>query len=68
MSPEEFILWLKGFTEGVHEFNVSPKQWDNLKEKLASVVLTESKTSTDKQLLRDSAYNYTLRQTNGKLQ
>lgn len=37
MTSKEFILWLKGFTEGVHEYNVTPKQWDLLKEKLAEV-------------------------------
>ena len=37
MTSKEFILWLKGFTEGVHEFNITPKQWDTLKEQLAEV-------------------------------
>jgi hypothetical protein len=37
MTSKEFILWLKGFTEGVHEFNITPKQWDLLKDKLAEV-------------------------------
>jgi hypothetical protein len=37
MTSIEFVTWLKGFTEGVHEFNVTPKQWDTLKEKLAEV-------------------------------
>jgi hypothetical protein len=37
MTSKEFILWLKGFTEGVHEYNVTPKQWDIVKEKLAEV-------------------------------
>jgi hypothetical protein len=37
MTSKEFVLWLKGFTEGVHEFNITPKQWDILKEKLAGV-------------------------------
>ena len=37
MTSKEFTLWLKGFTEGVHEFNITPKQWDTLKEKLAEV-------------------------------
>jgi hypothetical protein len=37
MTSKEFILWLKGFTEGVHEFNITPKQWDLLKEKLEEV-------------------------------
>jgi hypothetical protein len=37
MTSKEFVLWLKGFTEGVHEFNITPKQWDTLKEQLAHV-------------------------------
>ena len=37
MTSKEFIIWLKGFSEGVHEFNITPKQWDILKEKLAEV-------------------------------
>ena len=37
MTSQQFILWLRGFTEGVHEFNITPKQWDILKEKLAGV-------------------------------
>jgi hypothetical protein len=37
MTSKEFVLWLKGFTEGVYEFNITPKQWDLLKDKLAEV-------------------------------
>lgn len=37
MTSKEFVLWLKGFSEGVHEYNVTPKQWDILKDKLAEV-------------------------------
>jgi hypothetical protein len=37
MTSKEFCIWLRGFTEGVHEFNITPKQWDILKEKLAGV-------------------------------
>ena len=37
MTSKEFVLWLKGFTDGVHEYNISPKQWDILKDKLAEV-------------------------------
>jgi hypothetical protein len=37
MTSKEFVLWLKGFTEGVHEFNITPKQWDLLKQKLEEV-------------------------------
>ena len=37
MTSKEFVLWLKGFSEGVHEYNINPKQWDILKDKLAEV-------------------------------
>jgi hypothetical protein len=37
MTSKEFVIWLKGFTEGVHEYNISPKQWDLMKDKLAEV-------------------------------
>jgi len=37
MTSKEFVIWLKGFTDGVHEFNITPKQWDTLKERLAEV-------------------------------
>jgi len=37
MTSKEFILWLQGFTEGVHEFNITPAQWDILKGKLSEV-------------------------------
>lgn len=37
MTSKEFILWLQGFTQGVHEYNISPKQWTTLKDKLAEV-------------------------------
>jgi hypothetical protein len=37
MTSKEFVIWLKGFTKGVHEFNITPKQWDTLKEELAKV-------------------------------
>ena len=37
MTSSEFVIWLKGFTEGVHDFNITPKQWDLLKERLEEV-------------------------------
>ena len=37
MTSKEIVLWLKGFTEGVHEYTPTPKQWDILKDKLAEV-------------------------------
>lgn len=37
MNDKEFVDWLRGFTEGVHHYNLTPKQWDYLKEKLSKV-------------------------------
>ena len=37
MSEKEFIEWFKGFSEGVHHYNLTPKQWDMVKEKLSLV-------------------------------
>ena len=37
MTEKEFIDWLKGFTSGVHHYNISPAQWDYLKEVLETV-------------------------------
>lgn len=45
MTSKEFVLWLKGFSEGVHEFNITPKQWDLLKDKLAEVKDDDTKSS-----------------------
>ena len=37
MTEKEFVKWLRGFSEGVHHYNLTPKQWDYLKEKLSEV-------------------------------
>jgi hypothetical protein len=37
MTSKEFIIWLRGFSEGVHEYNITPKQWETFKEKLGQV-------------------------------
>ena len=37
MTEKEFVEWFKGFSEGVHHYNMSPKQWDYVKEKLGTV-------------------------------
>lgn len=42
MSNQEFIDWLRGFSEGVHHYNITPKQWDELKEKLSEVGKTNN--------------------------
>lgn len=37
MTSQEFVIWMKGFTEACHEFHPTPKQWDRLKEVLNEV-------------------------------
>ena len=37
MNEKEFVEWFKGFSEGVHHYNLTPKQWDMVKEKLSQV-------------------------------
>ena len=62
MTSKEFILWLKGFTEGVHEFNITPKQWDILKQKLTEVnedVIPMGGLLTDPNPLRTVYPNWT---------
>lgn len=37
MTPREFVIWLKGFVQAANNFNLTPKQWDDLREKLGEV-------------------------------
>ena len=37
MSEKEFVKWFRGFVEGAHHFNISPAQWDLVKDKISKV-------------------------------
>jgi len=37
MTAEEFVIWFRGFVNGAHHFNITPQQWEYLKEKLDEV-------------------------------
>lgn len=37
MTSRDFVIWFKGFMDGAHDYNVTPKQWDMLKEKIKEV-------------------------------
>ena len=37
MNEKQFIDWLRGFTSGVHHYNITPAKWDYLKEVLETV-------------------------------
>jgi hypothetical protein len=41
MTPNEFVIWLKGFTQAANNFTCTPKQWDDIKEQLDKVELYE---------------------------
>lgn len=43
MTAEEFVIWLRGFAQGVHHYNITPAQWDYLKEILEKVKQKETK-------------------------
>jgi len=38
MTPNEFVIWLKGFSQAANNFTLTPKQWDDVKEKLNKVI------------------------------
>lgn len=37
MKENEFIYWLKGFVQGCNPYQASPKQWEELQDKLKEV-------------------------------
>ena len=44
MTPNEFVIWLKGFTQAANSFTCTPKQWDDIKEQLDKVKEVEKLT------------------------
>jgi len=38
MTPNEFVIWLRGFIQASSNFTLTPKQFDDLKEQLDKVV------------------------------
>lgn len=37
MTPDQFVLWFKGFVQAANTFNITPKQWDTICEYLEKV-------------------------------
>jgi hypothetical protein len=37
MTSRDFVIWFKGFIEGAHQHNITPAQWDMLKDKIKEV-------------------------------
>lgn len=48
MTPSEFVIWFRGFSEACHHLNPTPQQWEKALEKLKTVK-EESKTCTCEQ-------------------
>jgi hypothetical protein len=51
MTSKEFVIWLKGFIAAANEYNITPKQYDAIVEKLKEVndsgsQWTSTRTST----------------------
>ncbi len=42
MTPREFAIWLKGFIQASNKYNITPKQWDDIKDQLDKVELDEN--------------------------
>jgi len=41
MTPNEFVIWLKGFSQAANNFTLTPKQWDDIREQLDKVKINE---------------------------
>ena len=37
MTSKEFVMWMKGFSEAVHELGPSPANWQLIKDAIAKV-------------------------------
>jgi len=37
MTPNEFVIWLKGFIAGSNNYQLTPAAWQELKEQLKNV-------------------------------
>jgi len=51
MTSKEFVIWLKGFVAAASEYNITPKQYDAIVDKLKEVndngpQWTSTRTST----------------------
>jgi len=52
MTSQEFVTWLKGFTEACNDYTATPKQWDRIKE-----VLYEVEDNDDASEIEEDGWN-----------
>lgn len=38
MTSKEFVIWLEGFAAAANPYNITPKQWEEIKEKLETII------------------------------
>ena len=63
MTPHEFVIWLKGFTQAANNFTLTPKQWDDVREQLDRVELNER---LSRYTLDTNASNWNITTTEGR--
>jgi len=37
MTSNEFVIWLKGFSQAASNYTLTPEQWDNIRDQLKKV-------------------------------
>ena len=37
MTSRDFVIWLRGFSTAANGYNITPKQWDDIKEQLDKI-------------------------------
>ena len=67
MTSKEFVIWMRGFVAGSNNYNLTPKGWDEVKEKLSTITDTNqiplhfgpTSTSTATTLPSEATVSYT---------
>jgi hypothetical protein len=55
MTAEEFVIWFKGFAQAANAYNITPKQWEDVKDKLETVEDTKEYDFEDEEIYYDYA-------------
>jgi hypothetical protein len=66
MTPNEFVIWLKGFTQAANNFTLTPKQWDDVREQLDKVELNERLSRYTLDIDTNSNWNTTTTTADGR--
>jgi hypothetical protein len=47
MKSDEFVIWLRGFTQACHHLTATPAQWEKIIQTLETVELKNEKEQTN---------------------